>query len=511
MMDEEDKKNIPYPEEDIAGWVVDFFNSPESPSGDDDINELEAKYSGIGNTSLDAYAYDGKKIYENTISQFKVANASENRMLLKMWHEFSREDAMTRLIEGNMHIVLRLANYYAYFYPEIDEQDLITIGYTGLKSAVEHFDAKKEASFNTYASYWVKQALQRYIIKTSSVVYIPGKKRLELYLLERFLKNNYLPFDRFDRLSKEHVKRITDELKISERTLKSLFNVPCVKQLDLYTTYLSDGERTTSLIEFFKQNLANDSDRRSEEEYQEIRQNLYDAISQLDVREAMIITYRYGLNGEKALTLEEVSLKIKRTRERVRQIECEALKKLRCLLAKIYCEYIQDRTPLYKKSLFDYKVITASQEDLLHLIYEILEGEGIPLSLNEIRQCLKSLYPTHNITDLLLKRILDSNIFSCVPHANGEQSWQLSNDPRLTTGNYTRNASSKEFSPNAMEFEENLDLLLEKAGDLDILYISDFANDVNDEEMADGEESVLESNMSANDDPTEDIIKMFSL
>ena len=506
MAGEDWQNNSNEKESSAANWVLDFLNSADEPA-DTPVIEQPADDPEVAFCE----EYDGLKTYQNSVAKYPQATASENRSLLREWRDYASESAMTRLIEGNLHIVVRLARYYASFYPEVDEQDLITMGYTGLKSAVEHYDSGEATAFNTYASYWVKQALQRYIVKNSSVVYIPGKTRFLLQRVESYFREYKIKVNSFSDLSKEQIVHLTQYLQITDRALATLFKIPLAKQLDLHSSYLQKGSRTTSLADFCKQIRDDSSDQFTESENKAITEKLFNAISQLDARESMIIKLRYGLFSiPDSLTLEEVSQKLGRTRERVRQIEQSSLKKLKDILAKDYENYVETFEPTYTASFGDYEIITPSPEDLLQVIADILDFEITPLSLGEIRQHLKLAYPGRSVSDALLRRLLRSSAFSQIITNTGRSLWQLSsNDQKLNGGESTTSADVKVLEK-VMDFEENIDLFLEKTGDLGILHMGDFENDAEDEDLADEVEDDFGSDMGTNN-PADDIIKMFSL
>ncbi len=490
-------------ETNVANWVLDFLNAP------DEFTESSPPDTGSeALASAPAPAkpqeYDGLDIYRKAIAQYPQANASENRALLKNWRDFASEEAMARLIEGNLHIVSRLANYYAYFYPEVEEQDLITAGYTGLKSAVEHFDSRKETPFNSYASFWVKQAMQRYIIKNMSVVYIPGQTRLLLQQLESYFVKNELAVEEFDELPSEHVEKIKKALNISERTLRTLFKLPLLNQIDLYSSFLLKNGRTTSLYDFCAQIPGENSIDLSETENKVLVAKLYEALSQLDPRESLVIKLRYGLFIEgKVLTLEEVSQRLGRTRERIRQIEQVAIQKLRPILQEAHDNHIKTRPPACNIAFSEYDLITVSKDELWHAVYDILDFAVIPLSMNEIRHKLKTSYPGHEVSNLLLKRILDSNVFSQTVLSNGTPVWQISENGITSKAGIGGQNEKNDTIAVTDDFLEKLDLMLEKTDDLDILHMGVF-------DLPEDDNVEVES-ISDSDSSADDIIKMFSM
>lgn len=503
MTDENGENNNCKSENDAASWVLDFLNSPEE-NNEVSLPDTFVETDPAARPSAHEPDYNGLKIYQESLLRFQAATASENRALLKNWRDFGSESAMVRLIEGNLHLVISVARFYAGFYPEVDEQDLITIGYDGLRSAVEHFDSGEETPFNSYASFLIKQAIQRYIIKNINVVYIPGNRRILLRQLESYFNENKLKVRTFDELPFEHRNKIMQVLKISERTLKSLFRIPLAKQLDLHSSYLLKNGRTTSLLDFCKQ-IKDDSDTSFQGEYQNFEKRLHEAISKLESRESLIIKLRFGLfSGPKYLTLEEVSQRLGRTRERIRQIEQKALRKLKSLLAAAYEEYLKSKEPTHQPQLLNYEIITTSSDDLLHALCDIFDFEQIPLTLGEIRQRLKQFHAGRFISDQVLHNVLKSHIFSKYESQTGENMWQLNTDSAYMLNNAGESADENSLSIKEMDFDENMDLMLEKDNDLSILYMGDLSDDLEDEEATELEDLIDTK------DSADDIIKMFS-
>ena len=205
------------------------------------------------------------KIYLNEIGQIPLLDAEEEKELGRRSVD-GDEEARRRLEEGNLRLVVSIAKHYTG--RGIPLMDLIQEGNIGLMRAVEKYDFTKENRFSTYASWWIKEAIQRAIDQQSREIRVP------VHVAEAMKK----------------VQRISKELQQSlgrEATPEEAMNL------------LVQKEEVSELL-----NALND-------------------------REKQVIRLRYGLEDGKTHTLEEIGEELKVTRERVRQIESRAMEKLR--------------------------------------------------------------------------------------------------------------------------------------------------------------------------------------
>ncbi len=220
----------------------------------------------------------------------------------------------------------RLVDKYVVAYEKkyrhrLDFEDLEQVGYLGLIKAAKRFDTKRGYSFTTYAVWWIKQSITREIMDHGFVIRIP------VHLMERInkvsaLENKYIELDQGDRIEK-----IAEELGYPEEWV-----LECIKLKSYVLTYSSlnvavgDAEET-ELGEFIP-----DEGLMSVEEMVEqadLRRIIDSVLATLTEREERIIRLRYGLDDGRKRTLEEVGQEFHVTRERIRQIEAKALRKLR--------------------------------------------------------------------------------------------------------------------------------------------------------------------------------------
>ena len=267
---------------------------------------------------------DTMKVYMAEIAQISLVSKNEEAELADAIHNGDtslHEQARTTLIRANLRLVVKIAHDFKGL--GLPLLDLISEGNIGLMRAVEKFDPSKGAKFSSYAAWWIKQSMRRALANQSRTIRIPvqsaGKinkiKSVKMKLAEQLGRD---PTD----------SEIAEHLDFSERTVSGL------RLADLHTFSLQDSIQQGEEGEF--QDIIPDRQATTPDQILgdvESVHRLMDLLTKLEDRERKILEMRFGLGGNKALTLEEVSQKIGRTRERVRQIQNQALAKLKTLLA----------------------------------------------------------------------------------------------------------------------------------------------------------------------------------
>lgn len=278
---------------------------------------LESK-AGVGSRN------DTMKVYMGEIGQISLVNKQEEAELALAIHSddaAAHEEARATLIKANLRLVVKIAHDFKSL--GLPLLDLISEGNIGLMRAVEKFDPDKGAKFSSYAAWWIKQSMRRALANQSRTIRIPvqsaGKinkiKSVRMKLTESLGRE---PTD----------AEIAEHLEFSERTVTGL------RMADPRVFSLHDPIQQGEEGEF--QDII--PDRRAMTPDQvlgdvESVDRLVDLLEELEDRERLILKMRFGLDGYRARTLEEVSQAIGRTRERVRQIQNQALTKLKTLLA----------------------------------------------------------------------------------------------------------------------------------------------------------------------------------
>ena len=267
---------------------------------------------------------DSMKVYMHDIGQISLVSKDQEVTLAAQIHGRDHDDhdeARATLIEANLRLVVKIAHDFKGL--GLPLLDLISEGNIGLMRAVEKFDPSKGAKFSSYAAWWIKQSMRRALANQSRVIRIPvqsaGKinkiKSVKMKLAEQLGRE---PTD----------DEIAANLGFSGRTVTGL------RLADLRTFSLHDPIQQGEDGEF--QDIIPDQGAMSPDRIlgdEESVHRLLSLLSQLEDRERLILQLRFGLDGKRPKTLEEVSQEIHRTRERVRQIQNQALAKLRAMLA----------------------------------------------------------------------------------------------------------------------------------------------------------------------------------
>src|SRR3984957_221524 len=270
------------------------------------------------------YADDGDsgiKIYLREIGQTPLLTREEE---VKLARKIKRGDQAARqqMIKANLRLVVKIAHdYSSYGLPLLD---LISEGNIGLMKAVERFDPKKGGKLSTYAAWWIKQSIKRALANQSKTI------RLPVHLVDKISKMRRVSLQMSEELGREPTdEELAEEIGISSGKVSQLKTVS-IRPASLDAP-ISDDDST----EFGE--IVGDED--AQTPFELLRdKNLRDEVSELlevlDDRERKIIFQRFGLDGGKPKTLEEVGKKFGVTRERIRQLQNIALAKLRRALSK---------------------------------------------------------------------------------------------------------------------------------------------------------------------------------
>ena len=271
----------------------------------------------VQETDLNSLAQsDSLRLYLREISRISLLSAAKETYLAER-AEQGDKDARNQLIEANLRLVVSIAKKYVG--QGLSLEDLIGEGNIGLIRAVTKFDYRKGFRFSTYATWWIKQAITRAILEGTRVV------RLPVYIMEEVMRVKRMTRQLYQELGREPTpENIGERLGMTpERVSELLIWAEKVFSLD---APLSEEEENTlgDIIEDMRERGPVELTDR-----QLLHEEIRKVLGHLTLRERQVIELRFGLVDDHDHTLEEVGKKLKVTRERVRQIEERAIRKLR--------------------------------------------------------------------------------------------------------------------------------------------------------------------------------------
>jgi RNA polymerase primary sigma factor len=254
------------------------------------------------------------KIEEELKQSYEEARKTADE-LIKLYKKY--EYARNKLAEGNVRLVISEAKRY--MNRGLDFGDLVQEGNLGLLKAIDKYDYKKGFKFSTYATWWIRQAITRAVADHSRTIRIP------IHMIETITKINRAQKALLQEKGRQpSIEEIAEYLEMPISRVEKALSV-AKEPLSMDKPIGSDGDTSLGEIIYDESTLS------AEEELkiQSLRERLNMALKMLSPRERKVIELRFGLDGKKPRTLEEVAQEMNLTRERVRQLEVQALEKLR--------------------------------------------------------------------------------------------------------------------------------------------------------------------------------------
>ncbi len=296
----------------------DVFPAEES----DAATQVDAEETAPGSVRTE-FLNDVTQLYLNEIGASHLLTASEELVLARrvVAGDFP---ARQKMIESNLRLVVSIAKHY--LNRGIPLSDLIEEGNLGLIHALEKFDPERGFRFSTYATWWIRQNVERAIMNQSRTIRLPVHVVKELNLVLRALRHIESSGERPEHSGAEEVARLLD---------KPIAEVRHILALNDHTASLDapleiDAELSVADA------IADDIHDSPEAilQHAEIGLRVAEWVAQLSEKQRYVVERRYGLSGCEVSTLEHLSSELGLTRERVRQIQLESLAKLRKKLAR---------------------------------------------------------------------------------------------------------------------------------------------------------------------------------
>lgn len=262
------------------------------------------------------------KLYLREIGQVPLLTPAQE---VELAARIKKGDAQAReqMIKANLRLVVKIAHDYEdYGLPLLD---LISEGNIGLMKAVERFDPAKGGKLSTYASWWIKQSMKRALSNQSKTIRLPA------HLVDKLAKLRRLAVKLQEELGRE-----PSDMEIGEELGVSAWRVSQMRRAAIRPTSLDaplGEDEANTVADVVPDDNAHTPYKQLEDKT--VTAMLHEMVKTLDRREASILIYRFGLDGSREKTLEEVGEKFKVTRERIRQIQNIGLGKLRKMIEEM--------------------------------------------------------------------------------------------------------------------------------------------------------------------------------
>ena len=300
---------------DIGVDVFETLTEEDMEADEKAVAELDKEIEAL--TKMEGgVTTDPVRMYLREIGKIPLLKPEEEISLAQKIEKGDRK-AKKKLTESNLRLVVSIAKKYVM--RGLSLLDLIQEGNQGLIRAVEKYDWRKGYKFSTYATWWIRQAITRAIADQARTIRIPVHMvetinkliRVQRQLMQQ-LGREPTPEEIADvmEISPDKVREI---LKISQKTTS--LETPIGDDEDSYLGDFIEDTKQASPYELTSQRL--------------LRENIEEVLAALSDRESKVLEMRFGLRGAKPMTLEEVGREFGVTRERIRQIEAKALRKLK--------------------------------------------------------------------------------------------------------------------------------------------------------------------------------------
>lgn len=226
--------------------------------------------------------------------------------------------AKDKIVQANLRFVVNVAKKYQNH--GLDLVDLISEGNIGLMTAIERFDVSKGYHFISYAVWWIRQAILKAICEKSRMIRLPLNRANELVQIEQARKAITA-----DKSEEEEMTQVAEMLGMSNQLVRDLINI----SRDMVSLDAPMGNGDDSSVSLGDNTVDTRYQSPEDAAMESVMQDeLENALATLSMKEAQILRYRFGLSGNKSMSLKEVGDKFNLTKERIRQIEKKAIRRL---------------------------------------------------------------------------------------------------------------------------------------------------------------------------------------
>lgn len=298
--------------------IENIFLAYDLAKGNDSsyTNSYTIDYYYIGKKTSDL---DTLKLYLESLPPLLTPEEERKYAYLS---NMGNEEAKHKLIEANLRLVISIAKRYCKSTKTVALQDLIQEGNMGLMKAADRFDYTKGYKFSTYATWWIRQSIRRFISDTARTIRIPTHQ------YEHIMKMNAVKSKLFNEL-----RRIPTDEELAEALGITIYKLHDLQAIEVDTVSLSapvndKDDESDELGDFVEDKTTNVEEQIVKKEYLECFKKAVLEGNTLDTREKEILCLRYGIDCDRTYSLEEIGQKMGVTRERIRQIECKSLRKL---------------------------------------------------------------------------------------------------------------------------------------------------------------------------------------